>query len=415
MRIASRRIVTPAVIGVSAAAIAQMSGGVAIAAPWSAAHQGSAAGHGSPSLDGTTASASPATATTGCTESSSPDYGCGKITVEAQPVVGTYPATAAPDLSGLTFDITGNAADQNTVHPNATTTCTTGESGSAATNECTESVASQQPSGAPDPYATWVAGAQYTVALDTTGSNKAAPANSIVAGLTGSFPDCTAYQTSTTNQPTGCPDGAVVNFYGTYHRIGLHIVNRVTHKGVAGVTYKLCSPTPSSPVLTGSTCPSGSSLLTQATTDSAGKLAFTDVYAGSPNYTVVLARRAHGYRPAHIQQLDVPVVTTPAQSGKLVQGVVKLTPIKTRVKTQRVSTTAGKTISFNAFKGAARVVKPMKLVKLGKPHHGTSRHIGGRIVYRPAKAFTGKDVFTYTVRNGVGVKSTGKVVVHVKG
>ena len=52
-------------------------------------------------------------------------------------------------------------------------------------------------------------------------------------------------------------------------------------------------------------------------------------------------------------------------------------------------------------------------MKVGKPHHGKVRHVGGKVVYTPAAGFTGKDVFTYTVRNGVGVKRTGKIIVHV--
>lgn len=412
----SRRVMAPAVIGVTAAAISQIVSGVAAASAAGPAHVSAKAdpSAGTPSVAGPTGSVVPAADSTGCTGSSSPDYGCGKLTVEAQPVAGTFPATDVPDLSGLTFDITGDAADQNIVYHDSANTCTTGTADSSGASSCPESVASQQPSGASDPYATWVADAAFTVALDTTGSNKAAPADALVPGLTGTFPDCTAYQGSGST-PTGCADTKIVPVYGTYHRIGLHLVNKVTHKGVPGITYKLCSPTASAPQLTGTTCPTGSSLLTQATTDAHGKLVFTDVYAGSPNYTVVPSRGARGYHAAHIQQLDVPVVTTPAQSGALVQGTVELAPIKTAVTTHKVTTRAGKKVSLNAFAGASHVVKPLKLIKVGKARHGKVRHVGGKITYKPAEGFTGKDVFLYTIRNGVGVKATGKVVVHIKG
>jgi hypothetical protein len=116
-----------------------------------------------------------------------------------------------------------------------------------------------------------VAGAQYTISLDTSTTESPAPApapaNTLIPPITGTFPDCTAYQNSSTT-PTGCPDTTDVKVYGTYHQVGLHVLNALTHKALAGTTYELCAATTSAPTTGTKTCPSGSTVLATATTDS---------------------------------------------------------------------------------------------------------------------------------------------------
>jgi hypothetical protein len=160
----ARRLTAPAVIGVSAAALAQFVPGVAVAA----AHQASQhaaktdSGQQPDAAAGPSTSATPATPTTGCDEGSSPSYGCGKISVEAQPVASTFPADALPDVSGLTLQITGPISDNDVIYPVATNTCVTGESGSASSDECTESIFGETTDSHQGP---WDAGGQYTIAL----------------------------------------------------------------------------------------------------------------------------------------------------------------------------------------------------------------------------------------------------------
>jgi hypothetical protein len=405
-----RRLIVPAVVGVSAAALAQFVPGVAVAA----AHQAS---HTAPKADsaGIPSTNAPSVAdTTGCSNggSTSPDYGCGKVTAEAQPVTSTFPADTVPDLSGLTFDITGPIADNNVEDQGAVATCITGDTTSINSDACPESYWANTADDTGG-MGTWVAGADYTISLDRAMGSAQAPANTLIPPHTGTFPDCTAYQNTGTT-PTGCPDTTVVMVYGTYHQIGLHLTNAVTHKAIAGATYELCAATASAPVAAPTGCPSGSSVLAKATTDASGKLAFSGLYLGSQNYSVALTHEPRGYKTARTQRLEVPVVTTAAQAGTLYQGTASLAPIKTTVKTHHVTTRENKPVRFNALTGAKHIVGPLKLIKLSKAHHGKARHSGGKITYTPHHGFVGKDVFTYTVRNGVGVTVTGKVIVHVK-
>jgi hypothetical protein len=410
----NRRLIAPAVIGVSAAALAQFVPGVAVAAAHQASQHASNTDSGQKpdAAAGPSAIATPAVASPGCTESSSPDYGCGKITVEAQPVASTFPADAIPDVNGLTFDITGQISGSDMAYDGATTQCKTGDTNSTSSDECPESVWADA-AGGPSEGGPWVAGAEYAVTLDTSVSSAPAPANTLIPPITGAFPDCTAYQKSNPTGASGCPDLTPVRVYGTYHQVGLDVINSLTHKGIAKATYELCAATVNAPTTGSAGCPSGSSVLATAATDSSGTLVFPGRYLGSPHYSFALTH-ARGYHPTGSQPLAVPVVTDVAQAGTLYQGSARLAPIKTTVTTHRVKTSKNKRVTFNALAGAKHVVGPLKIVKLSKPHHGKVRHSGGKISYKPRKDFVGKDVFTYTVRNGVGVTVTSKVVVHVK-
>jgi hypothetical protein len=408
-----RRLIVPAVVGVSAATLAQFVPGVALAAAHQTSRPTLTTGSGTkPDAAANSSTHAPYVAdTAGCTASSSPNYGCGKVTVEAQPVASTYPAGALPDVTGLTFDITGTIAWSDMLYNDSTNTCTTGEVGSASSNACAETTYGMSP-GATTEYGAWVPGDLYNIALDTTPTSAPAPADTLIPPATGPFPDCTAYPT--TSAPTGCPDTAIVKVYGAYHRVGLHVVNAVTHKAVGKATYELCSATSSAPTTGSKSCPSGSSVLATATTNSHGRLVFSGLHLASKNYSVALTHEPRGYETAPSQRLEVPVVTTAAQSGALYLGTARVTPITTTVKTHRITTSMDKPIAFNALAGAKHVVGPLKLIKVGKAHHGKAHHSGGKITYTPHNGFVGKDVFTYTIRNGVGVTVTGKVIVHVK-
>jgi hypothetical protein len=117
----NRRVIVPAIVGISAAALAQFVPGVAMAASPHASHTTSSSGPKTDAAGNAGTHAPAVTDTTGCsnTESSSPDYGCGKVTAQALAVASTFPAGAVPDLSGLSFDITGPIADNDTEYPGA--------------------------------------------------------------------------------------------------------------------------------------------------------------------------------------------------------------------------------------------------------------------------------------------------------
>lgn len=408
MSIATGRLIKPAVIGVATAAtLTQFFPGVAAAAATHHASQPRATGETNPGND---ASVTPAVTPAGCPASSSPDYGCGKLTVEAVPDADSFPSNSTPDLSGLTFDITGPAAFDNTVTPDASTTCITAPKEFSAGASCPQSEGVFDPSVPSD--STWVAGGQYTIALDTTSGSKPAPPNSLIPPATGKFADCTAYEVGTASGT--CPDTGLVKVYGTYHRIGVKVTNAHTHKGVAGATYALCAATASAPTTGTTTCPTGSKVLATATTGSNGVLVFPSAYLGSDNYSVVPTHEPAGYAAGRSQRVEVPVVTTPAQAGTVIQSTAQLTPIKTTVKTRHITTTEDKAVRFNPFAGAQHVAAPLKVLKVHKAHHGKVRHTSTRITYKPSSTYVGKDVFTFTFRNGVGLVSTGKVVVRVK-
>jgi hypothetical protein len=277
---------------------------------------------------------------------------------------------------------------------------------------------------APDPAnppndveGTFVSGDSWGLAVDTTGTSKAIPANTLMPATTGTFADCTAYQDSESIVEygfSGCPDKGQILAYGTYHHVAAVVTNAVTHKPVAKATYELCSATATTPTTGAAGCPAGSVKAATATTNSKGVLVFPSAYVGSANYSIAPTKTPKGYKLGGSQHLNVPVVTTPAQAGTVVTTTAKLVPIKTTVKTHNLKTTEGTKVSVNAFSGATHVVKPLTLVKVGKAKHGTVHHSGGKITYTPDEGFTGTDKFTYTVRNAVGVKSTGKVVVKVK-
>lgn len=402
-----RRFIVPAVVGVSAAAtLVQFIPGAAAATPQT--HGNAVPSQGIAPDSGVTPMVTP----TGCSESSSPDYGCGKITVEALPVDGTFPTGETPTLSGLVFEITGPTASNDTVTQGTTAGCTLGND-SSSSDSCQESYGSFDDNAGQ--MSTWVAGGDYSVALVVSDSTPAAPADTLIPAITGTFPDCTAYQSP--NPPTagtGCPDTEVVHVYGTYRELGLNVVSSLTHKGVAGATYALCSTPATPPTTTSGPCPSGTVKSATATSGAGGTLVFASRYLGGQTYTVVPAHEPHGYETAASQRLVVPAVTNPSQAGTLLAPAATLVPIKTTIKTRHLTTTKNKRIGFNAFAGAKSVTKPLTLGQVVKPHHGSAHHSKRRITYKPRKGYVGKDRFSYTVRNGVGVKTRVKVIVRVR-
>jgi hypothetical protein len=408
-------LIVPAVVGASAATLAQFMPGVAFAASHQASQHAANTEPGStPDAAGHPSANATPDADTGCTAASSPDYGCGKITVGALPVASTFPPGTAPDVSGLTFEIEGPVVSENAAIDGASATCTTGDTtgGNTDADACPESYGGLTESGH---GGAWVAGGEYVVTLDTESGSATAPPGALIPPVVGLFKDCTKYQNADPGTaPSGCADLSVVRVYGTYHRIGLRVVNSVTHKGVPKATYELCSATASAPATGAAGCPSGSTVLETAKTNSLGKLAFKGLYLGSPNYSFALTHAPTGFTPTGSQPLHVPNVVNATEAGALFQGTTPLTPTVTTVTTHHVSTSRNKSVTFNALAGAKQVVKPLTVVKVGKARHGKVSHTKGKITYTPNAGFVGKDVFTYTVRNGDGVKVTGTVIVHVK-
>jgi hypothetical protein len=356
--------------------------------------------------------------TTGCTDgsNSSPDYGCGKLTVDVQAVPGTYPATGVWDLAGLTFDISGEVANNDTEYDDATATCTTSSDPGGTGASCTESTGGTAPNGGSPETGTWIANDPYSVTLDTSGTNTQIPADTLLAttSATGNFPDCTAYQNTQGSGPSGCPDAVVFKAYGKYHAVALKVVNSITKKPIANVRYAICSPTSTTPVSSTAACPSGSTELESEVSSSTGVVRFLNVYAPSSNYSVVAEQEPTGYQAGRSKAINLPAVTTIAQAGSLVAATATLTPVKTTVVTHTVHTTENTPVTIDAFAHAKHAVTPLKLVKIGHVKHGSARHSGGVITFKPKHGFIGTVRFTYTVRNAVGASSTGTIVVHVK-
>jgi hypothetical protein len=381
---------TGSALGVSvlaAGTLVQLVGGTAAAAT----HPASNAGHGQHASREATSAATPATARPdgGCTEDADPSYGCGKLTAYAVPVAATYPTGETPDLSDLILDLTGSTAANDTVYTGVETSCGTLTNPNDGTTHCYESSGAdaQDPANPSNSIpGTWVAGAGYTVAVETTGTDKAIPADTLMPAITGTFPDCTAYQESESIEEygfSGCSDRANLLAYGTYHHIAAVITSSVTHKRVANATYELCSATAASPVTGKKGCPAGSAKAATATTNSKGVLVFPSAYLGSANYSIAPTKAPKGYRLGVSQHLNVPVVTTVAQAGTTITTTATMTPIKTVLATHSVQTTEGKKVSINALSGAKDAVKPLTLVSLGKAKHGTVHHSGGTVSYTP--------------------------------
>lgn len=57
--------------------------------------------------------------------------------------------------------------------------------------------------------------------------------------------------------------------------------------------------------------------------------------------------------------------------------------------------------------------KPLTLVSVAQPKHGSTKIVDGKVVYTPEAGYAGPDTFTYLVRNAVGGTSTGTVSVDV--
>jgi large repetitive protein len=419
---ASRAMSTGSAVGVSVLTVGtlvQLVGGTAAAATHPAAQSALSAAHAGlaarPAIVPATARADG-----GCTEETSPSYGCGKLTAFAQPVPATYPTGQTPDLAGLTIDIGGPVANDDTLYQGGTSTCITASNPNTGFTSCPESYEGVAPDPANPPNTvtgTWVSGEDYTVAVDTSGTNEPIPANTLIPGIAGTFVDCTAYQDNDGIEDygfSGCPDAARLMAYGTYHYIAAHVTNTASHKGVAKATYALCSATATTPTVGTTSCPTGSAVLAKATTNAKGALLFPSMYVGSANYSIVPTKEPKGYQAGKSQHLIVPVVTTPAQAGTVITASAELTPTTTTLATHSVKTTENTKVTINAFTGAKNVAGPLRLVKLGNAKHGKVSYSGSKITYTPDAGFTGKDTFTYTVRNAVGVTSIGKIVVTVK-
>jgi hypothetical protein len=406
----NRRLIGSAVIGATTVTIAQFLPGVAAAATHQSSFTSStprtepgAEPGVAPNRDATNTVAP----TTGCSPSSSPDYGCGKLTLQAVPVVGTFPTGSLPSLGGLTFDITGTSAENDKLVNNSMGSCTTTSDGSDDGATCPESNYSNgDADGDRETDGSWVAGDPYDAMLD---SSTPPPANTMIPGISGTFPNCTAFGSN-----NGCPNLTPVPVYGKYHQVGLRVVNSITGRPVAKATYQLCSPTTTAPALGTHACPTGTTVLDTETTGASGALTFKSLYVGSNNYSILPTKEPSGYQAAKSQALAVPVVANTAEAGALVQTTVDLAPTHPSVKTHHVTVRENKAITFNAFAGAKPIVGPLTLITLSKPRHGSAHRSGGKITYKPRKGFVGKDVFTYTVRNAVGATATGRVVVHVK-
>jgi hypothetical protein len=424
----NRRVIGSAVVGATTVTLAQFLPGVAAAAthqtslasstprdqpsPAPDANGGPGDASTIPGLLGVPKPAIAATVspTTGCTDTMSPDYGCGKITVEAQPIVDTFPDASLPDLGGLAFEITGTAADEDTAATGADGSCTTTSDPSDDGATCPESTYANGDIADAGYSGSWVAGDPYSVTLDPS---TPPPAGTLIPAVSGTFADCTAYQSNPV--PTGCPDAKLVLVYGKYHQVGLRILNAFTHKPVAHATYELCSLSAVvQPATSVRGCPSGTSVLDSETTDAHGELIFASRYLGSRNYRVVATTEPRGYTLAKIRAVTVPVVTHAAQAGTLVRTTIKLVPIRPVVKSHHLTTRENKRIRLKALSGAKPVVGPLRLIKVSRPRHGSVHRSGGKITYKPRKGYVGKDVFTYTVRNGLGATATGRIVVHVK-
>lgn len=404
----NRRLISSAVVGATTITVAQLLPGVAAAATHHSSLTTStprADPAAEPGVAPKPTVADTVAPTTGCSPSSSPDYGCGKLTLQAVPIADTFP-TSTPTLGGLTFDITGASASSDELLNNSVGDCTTtadvGDSGAT----CGESTYSNGDASAAGTDGSWVAGDPYDVTLD---SSTPAPPNTLIPAISGIFPNCTAF-----GAHNGCPDLRQVPVYGKYHQVGLRILNSVSHKPVANATYELCSATTAAPATGTHACPPGATVLATETTGAGGELTFTSRYVGSNNYTVVPTTEPTGYQAVRSKRLAVPVVTNTAEAGALVQTTIDLAPIRPTVRTHHVTVTENKAINFNVLAGAKPIVGPLTLVSLSKPAHGSAHHSGGEVTYKPRKGYAGKDVFTYTVRNALGATATGRIVVHVR-
>ncbi|MEU4687190.1 Ig-like domain-containing protein [Actinoplanes sp. NPDC023714] len=78
------------------------------------------------------------------------------------------------------------------------------------------------------------------------------------------------------------------------------------------------------------------------------------------------------------------------------------------------STTSGKAVDIDV---TANDTDPeggaLTVVSAGKPAHGTARVVGGRVRYTPKTGFTGRDAFSYTVKDAAGHSVTSTVTVTV--
>jgi hypothetical protein len=339
--------------------------------------------------------------------------------VAVQPKTDTYPSGQLPDLAGLTFTIT----DTTETSDPGTADCTTLQDSSDPGATCPESDGPSSGDGSDNgESSTWNPGDSYIVTLSSS-----EPAHTLIPPITGVFPDCTSYvfgqedrHGSASGRPldgpgesSSCPDTVTLTAYGLYRHIGLIVHNKVTHKLVEGATYSLCSPTAEAPVVGGSGCPTGSTSLASATTNSSGFLEFAGLYAGSTDYSVVPTKVPHGYGNPGSQRLEVPDVTTSAEAGSLFIGHALLPPLPPILQHIFGTTPENTAITVNVFAGAIPVSSPLTLTGLGHPSDGTATDPKAKAKYTPKTGFVGVDTFTYSARNRLGGVATAKVTIRV--
>jgi len=362
-----------------------------------------------------------------------PNYGCGKIQVEATPKLSTFPGGQAPSLEGLDFEIDGfwNAGEEDLVRTSAasdtppgtepgTDTCSTdtADPDDAQSWDCPVSTGPSDGGEGP-----WAAGTPFTVTLDG-----AAPENTIIPDVTGSMPDCTPEDDVPLDNET-CGN-TKVTVYGAYRDVVFTVTNSATGAPVPGSDWILCgqaqsqsSPTPtptdtqtegdarSMAAADSGSCPSGESQLAQGTTAENGTIDFGLFPEG--DYDVVPTSVPNGYEDGSTQSVTVPVVSTAADSGKAFDVAAQLDPKPPIVPNVEVSTSEDTPVTFNALAGATPVTSPLTITNVGSPSNGTAHDPVGKITYTPDEDFVGTDSFTFTTRNGLGGTATATVEVAV--
>jgi hypothetical protein len=317
---------------------------------------------------------------TGVGEALVPMFGIGKSTITVEPQPGTFPADAPPNLDGLTLEITDVTA--------------------GFTQPCTLSASAPGPATCSTPLPV---GDQMSVQL---------PADQVPTGylppapLTFSIPDCSP----DSQTPAICPASETMQLPGTWRPVGLEVTNAATGQPVAGADYQLCAPATTS----SGGCPVGTVGIASGTSDAQGTLRFPGVFQGSLDYQVVATSVPAPYLSASPQPLDVPEVTTLAETGTAFTGKTTLTPKPpvahddTATMAQNTSRQVDPLVNDNTPVGSVR------LQGITQPAHGkATTGSDGTVTYTPADGFVGTDRFGYTAVNEYGGTAHGTVTLAI--
>jgi hypothetical protein len=381
-----------------------------------------------PAVTCETQSTKPAVNNTVC-----PDFGLGKVYVEAMP--GTYPPS-----------FTGNDIP-DFLHPDLYVVVSDPDDGDFTDAYCSPNdpgVDTTPPSceAIDDVYDgdSWTAGPLLSDSSVPDGWLEPNPISGVLhTGVAGTckplIPQVRAHVARSArpalSQFLGACNLGTLEVPGTWRQISLTVDDIKNGEPVPGVTLELDGPAaalPTPPEQPGAkqahgtakahrARPSDSSvMIATATTNSNGVANFGWISsAQAHNLTATASNVPAGFANPSVAGYAVPGIFTPAQAGHPYSGLFGLTPVSPTLRDDSSKGDFGAKQVIDVLSNDTAVSAPLTLLKTTQPAHG-SAHVDAKtqqVTFTPAKGFSGSTTFTYTARNALGASGTATVNVTV--